>query len=116
MCQNNIDNVQCNGEFETKFGFIFRCSECIVEYMNIELPYIGTLFDSKSESYNDVSDIKDKSNPNDDDSNVCIFNENGEEVEEKLHNNNDIIISDNNKDEKEDIIFEKCNVTQKCLY
>ena len=30
-----------------------------------------------------------------------------------MHDDNDIIVSDNNEDKKEDIIFEKCNVTQK---
>ena len=81
--------------------------------MNKKLPDTGTQFDSDSESDNDVSDVKDKSNLNDDDSNVVILNENGEEVEGTMHDDNDIIVSDNNEDKKEDIIFEKCNVTQK---
>ena len=81
--------------------------------MNKQLHHTGTLFDSDSESDNEVSDIKDKSNPNDDDSNVVMFNENGEEIEERMHDDNDIVISDNNGDENEAIIFEKCNVTQK---
>ena len=81
--------------------------------MNKELPDTGTQFDSDLESGNDVSDVKDKSNLNDDDSNVVILNENGEEVEGTMHDDNDIITSDNNEDKNEDIIFKKCNITQK---
>ena len=49
MCQNNIDNVQYNGEFEIKFGLVFRCSECIKECMDNELPHTNNVFDSDSE-------------------------------------------------------------------
>ena len=109
MCQNNIDNVQYNGEFEIEFGLEFRCSECIVECMNNELSHINNLFHSDSESENKISDVKDKSNPNDVDSIVVIFNENGEEVEDTMHDDTDDTISDNNEVEKEDNIVEICN-------
>ena len=78
MCQNNIDNVQYNGEFETKFGLSFHCSECIVECINKELHHTDSFFHSDSKSDNDVSYVKDKSNPNDDHSNFVIFNKNSE--------------------------------------
>ena len=113
MCQNNIDNVQYNGEFETKFGLSFRCSECIVECINKETHHTDHFFHSDSKSDNDVSYVKDKSYPNDDHSNFVIVNENSKEVEELVHDDNDIIISDNNEDENEDIIFEKLNIAQK---
>ena len=94
MCQNNINNVQYNGEFKIKFGLVFRCSECIEEYMNIELPHTHNFFDTQSESEDEVIDVNDKSNPNDDDSNVFILNKNGEEVEDIMHNDTDNAISD----------------------
>ena len=31
MCQQNIDEEQYNGQFESVFGLRFSCSECIVE-------------------------------------------------------------------------------------
>ena len=48
MCQNNIDNIQYNSEFEIKFSLVFRCSKCIEECMNIESPR-KILFDTESE-------------------------------------------------------------------
>ena len=117
MCLNNIDNVQYNGEFKIKFGLAFRCSECIEERMNNELPHTYNLFDTESECKDEAIDVKDRSNQNDDnDSNVVIFNESGEEGEAKIHDNTDNTISDNNEDEKykkEDNIIEKSNVPQK---
>ena len=68
--------------------------------MNKQLHHTGTLFDSDSESDNEVSDIKDKSNPNDDDSIVVPFNEIGEKVDDTMHDDTDNKISDNNEDEK----------------
>ena len=85
MCQNNINNFQYNGEFEIKFDLAFRCSVYIVECMNNGLLHAHNLFDSHSESENEVSGVKDKSNPNDDDSIVIIFNEYGEEVKNTMH-------------------------------
>ena len=32
VCQNNIDNSFYDGDSENKFGLIFRCSECIIEF------------------------------------------------------------------------------------
>ena len=54
LCQNNIDNVQYNGEFEIKFGLAFWCSEFIEEYMNNELPHTHHLFDIDSECEDEV--------------------------------------------------------------
>ena len=75
------------------------------------------MFDTESECEDEIIDVKNKSNPNDDDdSNVVIFNENGEEVEDTMLDDTDNTTSDNNKDEKdekEDNIIEKSNVTQK---
>ena len=62
--------------------------------MNNELPHSHNLIDSDSESEDEVIYIKDKSNPNDDDSNVVIFNENGEEVEDTIHDHTDNTISE----------------------
>ena len=90
MCLNNIDNVQYNGEFKIKFGLAFRCSECIEERMNNELPHTYNLFDTESECKDEAIDVKDRSNQNDDnDSNVVIFNESGEEGEAKIHDKKD---------------------------
>ena len=59
------------------------------------------MFDTESECEDEIIDVKNKSNPNDDDdSNVVIFNENGEEVENTMHDNTENTISDNNEDEK----------------
>ena len=59
------------------------------------------MFDTESECEDEIIDVKNKSNPNDDDdSNVVIFNENGEEVEDIMHDNTEHTISDNNEDEK----------------
>ena len=50
MCQNNIDNVQYNGDFKTKFSLIFCCSKCIVERLKHVSPYEQMFFDSETES------------------------------------------------------------------
>ena len=111
MCRNNIDNVQYNGEFEIKFGLAFRCSERIVECMNDESPCTENMFDSDLESDNDVSDVKDNSNLNNDDSFVVIFNENSEKVKKTMHDDTDNTISDNIEDEKDENTFERRNMT-----
>ena len=105
MCQNNIDNMQYNSEFKIKFSLVFRCSECIVECMNNELHHTHNLFDLDWESENEVNDVKNKSNPNDDDSIVVPFNEIGEKVDDTMYDDTDNKISDNNEDEKEDNII-----------
>ena len=66
MCQNNIDNVQYNGDFETKFRLIFCCSKCIVERLKHVFPYEQILFDSETESESEEREQ----------SNVVIENEN----------------------------------------
>ena len=49
MCQNNIDNVQYNGDFETEFCLMFCYSERIVERMKHVSPYEKNVFDSDTE-------------------------------------------------------------------
>ena len=96
-----ISNTTVN--LKLNLVWYFDVQNVFVECMNNELPHINNLFHSDSESENKISDVKDKSNPNDDDSIVVIFNENGEEVD------TDDTISDNNEVEKEDNIVEICN-------
>ena len=45
ICQKHIDNVLYDGDFESKFGLIFCCSEYIVERMKHASPYGPNLFD-----------------------------------------------------------------------
>ena len=109
-----ISNTTVN--LKLNLVWYFDVQNVFVECMNNELPHINNLFHSDSESENKISDVKDKSNPNDVDSIVVIFNENGEEVEDIMHDNTEHTISDNNEDEKdkkEDNIIEKSNVPQK---
>ena len=39
MCQQNIDEEQYNGQFESVFGLRFSCSECIVELQKKRFVY-----------------------------------------------------------------------------
>ena len=66
MCQNNIDNVQYNGDFKTKFSLIFCCSKYIVERLKHVSPYEQILSDSETESESEEREQ----------SNVVIENEN----------------------------------------
>ena len=77
------------------------------------ITFTENVFDSDLESDNDVSDVKDNSNLNNDDSIVVIFNENSEEVEKTMHDDTDNSISDNIEDEKDEKTFERRNMTQK---
>ena len=76
------------------------------------ITFTENVFDSDLESDNDVSDVKDNSNLNNDDSVVVIFNENSEEVEKTMHDDTDNSISDNIEDEKDEKTFERRNMTQ----
>ena len=60
MCvKTTLIMLNTTGNLKIKFGLEFWCSECIVECVNNELPHTNNLFDSDSESEDEVNDVKD---------------------------------------------------------
>ena len=83
-CQNNIDNVSFDSQFEEKYGNAFRCSKCLEECTKKESQSKNWFDDTDSESEDEIINVTNKNNYNDDDddSNVVILNKNGEEVDD----------------------------------
>ena len=72
--------------------------------MNIKSPR-KYLFDSESKSEDEIIDVKNKTNSNNDDSNIVNFNKNGEAIEETILDDTDTTMSYNNEDAKDDKEF-----------
>ena len=110
LCQNNIDNVLYNIDFEEHFGCICCCFECIEEQMKYIPPYCHNLFDSEtSESeeeaqYNTVVENETDIIINDD--NIIELDDNDSEYSD------DEDTSDSEVDNEEDeSVEDKINVT-----
>ena len=102
LCQNNIDNVLYNIDFEEHFGCICCCFECIEEQMKYIPPYCHNLFDSETSE----SEEGDQSNAViENETNIIINDENVIELDDddsECSDDEDKDISDSEVDNEED--------------